>query len=62
MVSSYALGRGCKEWPEVVLKINAATVGLDERSASRAFEAVREKKGEENMTRGNSDKKCPGQS
>ena len=46
VVSSTAFGRGCKEWPEVVLKINAATAGLDERSASMAFEAFREKKPE----------------
>eukprot|EP00434_Breviolum_minutum_P036108 symbB.v1.2.031980.t1/scaffold3775.1/size50518/5 len=46
VVSSTAFGKGCKEWPEVVLKINAATAGLDERSASMAFEALREKKPE----------------
>jgi len=27
VVSSSSFGRGCKEWPEVVLKINAATAG-----------------------------------
>ncbi|CAL1154348.1 unnamed protein product [Cladocopium goreaui] len=46
VVSSSSFGRGCKEWPEVVLKINAATAGLDERSAGMAFEALREKKPE----------------
>lgn len=46
VVSSSTYGRGCKEWPEVVLKINAATAGLDERSAGMAFEALREKKPE----------------
>ena len=49
MVSSYDFGRICKEWPEVMLKINTATVGLDERSAASAFEAVREIKGKEHM-------------
>ncbi len=50
MVSSYAFGRLCKEWPEVVLKINAASVGLDERSAAGAFEAVNGKEGKANIT------------
>ena len=47
VVSSSSFGRGCKDWPEVVLKINAATAGLDERSAGMAFEALREKPKEE---------------
>ncbi|CAE7419675.1 BPM2 [Symbiodinium sp. CCMP2592] len=41
VVATPDYGRGCKEWPEIVLKISASLACLDERTAQPAFEAFR---------------------
>lgn len=42
VVATPDYGRGCKEWPEIVLKISASLACLDERTAQPAFEAFRD--------------------